>query len=234
QDKFDVITLDMANAHGLGVVMPLNLPPDGDYANADFVNSLLDQARLKVALFKNHPALRMWGVGNEVFWEMDPSMYPAFQQAYLKIVDLFHQLDPNHPVIYREAEDRYVPEFTQMLQDSGNMRPWLLYGMNIYDKDTRAILASWPNWGLDRPTLVSEFGAQGATPQQRAQGYLEMWRGIRAFPSFVLGGAPYVWTTEGPEPTDKTLWGLMDGSSRPVDDTFALLSHAWRQVSTSH
>jgi len=233
QDKFDELTLDTANDYGIGVVMPLNLPPEGDYEDPQFVAGLMDEARAKVARFKDHPALRVWGVGNEVFWEMDPDMYPAFQQAYLKIADLFHRLDPNHPVIYREAEDRYVPQFAEMLQDSGDMRPWLLYGMNVYDKDVRPILRDWPDYELDRPVLVSEFGAEGDTPEERAQGYLDMWRGIREFPQYVIGGAPYVWTTEGPEPTDE-IWGLMDGESRPVDGTFALLSQAWRQEPTAN
>jgi len=120
-----------------------------------------------------------------------------------------------------------------MLQDSGDMRPWLLYGMNVYDKDVRPILRDWPDYELDRPVLVSEFGAEGDTPEERAQGYLDMWRGIREFPQYVIGGAPYVWTTEGPEPTDE-IWGLMDGESRPVDGTFALLSQAWRQEPTAN
>jgi hypothetical protein len=233
QDKFDELTLNTANEYGIGVVMPLNLPPEGDYEDPAYVNDLIAQARAKVERFKDNPALRMWGVGNEVFWEMDPDMYPAFERAYVKIADVFHQMDPNHPVIYREAEDNYVDDFKQMLQDSGDMRPWLLYGMNIYDKDVRPILEDWPSNGLDRPTLVSEFGAEGDTPEDRADGYRDMWDGIRDFPKWVLGGAPYVWTTVGPEPTDK-IWGLVDGNSEPLDGTLALLSDAWRQEPTAN
>jgi hypothetical protein len=233
QDKFDEITLKTAEEYGIGVIMPLNLPPEGDYTDPAYVNDLIEQAKAKVQRFKDYPALRIWGVGNEVFWEMDPSMYPAFQQAYLKIADVFHQLDPNHPVIYREAEDRYVTQFSEMLEDSGDMRPWLLYGMNVYDKDLRPILERWPAYGLDRPTLVSEFGYQGDTPEERAAGYRGMWDAIREFPKWVLGGAPYVWTTDGPEPTDR-IWGLMDGQSRPVDDTLALLADAWHHEPTAN
>ena len=101
------------------------------------------------------------------------------------------------------------------------------------DVDIRPVLARWPNYELDRPTLVSEFGAEGETAEERAQGYLDMWRGIREFPQYVIGGAPYVWTTAGPEPTDK-IWGLMDRNSKPVDGTFALLSRAWRQEASAN
>ncbi len=227
QDKFDELTLNLANEYGIGVIMPLNLPPEGDYTDPVFVNDLMEQARAKVQRFKDFPALRMWGVGNEVYWEMDPDMYPAFSDAYLRIVDLFHELDPNHPVIYRESEDRYVEDFAASLQNSGDMRPWLLYGMNVYDQDLNAILDRWPDYGLDRPVLVSEFGATGDTTEERAQGYLDLWKAIRAHPDYVIGGAPYVWWTNGPEPTD-AIWGLMDSNSQPVDSTFAALSEAWR------
>src|SRR5579883_263814 len=179
QDKWDELTLDVANQYGMRVVMPLNLSPEGDYTDPAFVGALKEQAREKLARFKDKPALRMWGVGNEVYWVMNPDMWPAFSQAYLDIIDLFHEEDPNHPVIYREAEDTYVPELKQALQDSGDMRPWLLYGMNIYDKDPRPLLAEWPDLGMDRPMLVSEFGAQGDTPQERAEGYVDMGRAIR-------------------------------------------------------
>jgi len=228
QDKFDELTLSLANEYGIGVVMPLNLPPEGDYRDPAFVGALKQQAREKVARFKNFPALRMWGVGNEVFWEMDSDMYPAFEDAYLEIADVFHELDPNHPVIYREAEMDFVPRVVDMLEDSDDRRPWLLYGMNVYDKDPKELLAQWPSFGLDRPMLVSEFGAEGSTPEERAQGYVEMWRAIREFPQFVIGGAPYVWTTQGPEPTDN-IWGLTDANSRPVDGTFAVLAQEWRR-----
>ncbi len=56
-----------------------------------------------------------------------------------------------------------------------------------------------------------------------------MWRSIPAHSAYVLGGAAYAWTTEGPEPTDKK-WGLMDGESYPVDDTFEQLASEWRKV----
>jgi hypothetical protein len=226
QDKFDELTLAIADEYGLGVVMPLNLPPDGDYRNETFVQALLDQARQKLDRFHDFHALRMWGVGNEVLWEMQPEMHPDFLHAYLRIADLFHELDPNHPVIYREAEDVYMPELISALRDSGDIRPWLLFGLNVYNKDVRPLLRRWPSYGLDRPVLVSEFGAEADSPDGRAVAYLDMWRGIRCYPSFVLGGAPYVWTTEGPEPTDK-IWGLMDGNAWPVDGTFATLSSVW-------
>ena len=227
QDRFDELTLDLAHKYGIGVIMPFYLPPDGDYRDEAFKQALMEQAREKVLRFKSHPALRMWGVGNEVLTEMPRPMRPIFRRFYVRLVDLFHELDSNHTVMYREAEDLFVPMFNMILEASETLRPWLQYGMNVYSLELERILDEWPEHGLERPLFVTEYGAETYWFGDRALGYLAMWRAIRAHSSYVLGGAPYVWTTEGPEPVDKK-WGLMDGNSEPVDDTFEQLAQDWR------
>ncbi len=227
QDKFDELTLDLAQEYGIGVLMPLNLPPEEDYRDPAFLNQLRIQAVAKINRFKNHPALRMWGVGNEVLTEMPRSMYVPYRRFYRELADMFHALDPNHPVIYREAEDTFIRAISMSLSNP-RPRPWFQYGMNIYSLELERILAEWPEAGLNRPVFISEFGAEEYWFENRAEGYVNMWRMLRAHPEYVLGGAPYVWTTEGPEPTDKK-WGLMDRDGRPIDGAFAGLAAEWRQ-----
>ena len=230
QDKFDELTLDYAEKYAIGVVMPFYLPVEGDYTDEAFTRSLMEEVAKKVERFRDHPALRMWGVGNEVLVEMSSdSMRAAFCQFYPRIVDLIHELDPNHPVIYREAEDVFLSAISEWFGNDEE-RPWLLYGMNIYTMELERILDTWPSEGLNHPLIVTEFGAEPDSPEGRAIGYLSMWRMIRAHPEYVLGGAPYAWTTAGPEPTD-VIWGLMDENSQPVDDTFEQLAEEWRQES---
>lgn len=227
QDKFDELTLDLARKYGIGVVMPFYLPVDGDYEDEEFTQQLMEDAAVKVKRFRNHPALRMWGVGNEVLVEMDSwERRDAFGRFYMALADLFHRLDPYHPVIYREAEDTFVPAIQYYMDESPPARPWLIYGMNSYTAELERILDDWPSWEFNRPVFVSEFGASEESPGGRAMGYLAMWRSIRAHQEYVLGGAPYTWTTAGPEPTDEE-WGLMDEDSRPVDDTFDQLKSDW-------
>lgn len=228
QDKFDELTLDHALKQGLGVVMPFYLPPDADYGDEAFQQSLMDEAAAKIARFKGHPALRMWGVGNEVLsdmlsWEM---RFP-FVEFYARLAEHFHQLDPNHPVVYREAEDVFIPLIGDLLRNANREDLWLLYGMNIYTMQLGLILDDWQA-SEDLPLVVTEFGFEADETGERAPGYLAMWRTIRAHPDFVVGGAPYVWTTEGPEPTDRK-WGLTDGSGHPVDGTFEQLAAEWRR-----
>jgi hypothetical protein len=226
QDTFGELILDAAYKYGIGVVMPFYLPVNGDYANPAFDDQLMTNAEAKITRYKNHPALRMWGVGNEVLADMPPDRQPAFMDFFLRLIDLFHSQDANHPVIYRDAEDRSVPLIADALAGSGDMRPWFLYGMNIYNKDPGPLLDAWPSHGLNRPLLVSEFGFEAPFGDARAQGYAMMWRSIRARSPFVLGAAPYVWTTAGPEPTDVT-WGLMNADAQSVDSTFDTLRQLW-------
>src|SRR5438034_5781954 len=51
QDKFDELTLAVADEFDLGVVMPLNLPPEGDYRDTSFVVALIAEARDKAERF---------------------------------------------------------------------------------------------------------------------------------------------------------------------------------------
>ncbi|MCL5960576.1 MAG: hypothetical protein M1358_14945 [Chloroflexi bacterium] len=217
QDKFDALTLDKAREYGLGVVMPFYLPPEGDYEDASFREELKANLVAKVETYRNHPAIRMWGVGNEV---MDGIVFSGqmevFGQFYLELADAVHAVDPDHPVIYREAEEGYLPYLTWYHPEDGIGRPWLLYGMNAYTLRLESILTDWASSGDEMPLFITEFAPLGWSPADRPAGYLRMWDMIRAHPGYVLGGAPYVWTTEGPEPVDR-IFGLVDADGEPAD-----------------
>src|ERR1041385_3356535 len=70
-ELFDGLTLDVAQQQGLGVVMPFDLRPDDDYADPAVQHRYTDGALALVEAYKDHPALRMWRIGNEVFHDID-------------------------------------------------------------------------------------------------------------------------------------------------------------------
>ncbi|MBI4320719.1 MAG: hypothetical protein HY675_19685 [Chloroflexi bacterium] len=224
QDKWDELTLDKAWEHGIGVVMPFYLPPEGNYEDAAFREQLKAELAAKVVRYRDHPALRMWGIGNEVIEGVTASgQVDVFGSLYLELADIAHELDPNHPVIYREAEDVYLPLLSWYRPDDGVERPWLLYGMNFYTYRLEEALANWPLLSNGMPLFVTEFAPEGCAGEDRVVGYLKMWEMIRSHPDFVLGGAPYVWTTDGPEPVDRE-YGLVDGDGNPVDGSLEAMS----------
>ncbi|MBI2955485.1 MAG: hypothetical protein HYY30_14315 [Chloroflexi bacterium] len=224
QDKFDELLLTKADQYGLGVIMPYYLPPEGDYTSEDYRQQVSEDVAAFVLRFKDYPAIRMWGLGNEVLLAItDPQQAVAFASFLVELADMVHEIDPNHPVIYRESEDVFVPILRDAILRDGIRRPWLVYGLNVYTFRINQILANWPQLGLDIPIVVSEFAPIGLHGEERARGYTQMWQALRSYPSMVFGGLAYVWTTEGPEPVDR-LFGLLDSRAVAVDESFNQLS----------
>src|SRR3990172_1012275 len=187
----------------------------------------------KVSTFKNHPAIRMWGIGNEVIEPLinreEEGLLDVFGQFYLELADAARAEDPSHPVIYREAEEVFLPHATWYGAPDGVERPWLLFGMNSYTLRLEDTLANWDRQMYDLPLFVTEFSPADWEPTDRPNGFLTMWQIVRSYPQFVLGAAPYVWTTEGPEPVD-AFFALVDQYGNPVDGSFAALAEAFRDV----
>jgi beta-galactosidase/beta-glucuronidase len=231
--QFDGLMLDLAFEHGLGVAPPYDFDWRLDYGEASVRSRVRREVLSWVARYRHHPAVRMWAVGNETFHKLVPPAWcpePAtadqkaraveFGEFYADLIDDIDALDPEHPVLYREAEESYVEWLREPLEQGGP-RPWFVYGLNVYTGRLAEVLGSWPSSGLDSAVLVSEF-APG--PEARPDGYGEQWAAIRSHPLRVIGGAVYVWFVEGPEEIDR-VYGLVDSESRPVD---ASLDHIGR------
>jgi hypothetical protein len=234
ESDFDDLLMRKANEHGLGVLLPFHLGPTYVLAEPNYVytdpavrQQLMAAITQRVEHFRNSPALRMWGLGNEVLhalsWAHDsPANAQAFAQFLVQAADRVHQLDPNHPVIYRDAEDWYVKPLADALAANPKPRPWFIYGMNFFSMRLQTALDSGPATALHQPLLISEFGPVGLRSEARPAGYEQFWASIRAHPD-VLGGSAYVWTTAGPEALDRT-FGLTDAQGAPVDGSLAELA----------
>ena len=196
ETQFDSVTLDSAARNGIGVMMPFELNQDWDYTNPNVTASILDHVSAYVEKYKDHPAVRMWAPGNENLHRIlfahlvsqvnDPNARARAQAfaAFLPVlVDRIHQLDPNHPVVYRDAEDVYLSWITGPFSQTGVDRPWLVYGANVYSTPRlQQIVSSWPNQWPDRPLLISEFAPGGVGPAERPLGFQQQWNVIRSRP----------------------------------------------------
>jgi hypothetical protein len=174
--------------------------------------------------------VRLWAVGNEVLqrsvppaWCTDPpsesqaAWADAWSTLLVEVADQLHARDPLHPVLYREAEDAYAPWLARALAAHPADRPWLVYGVNAYTPRLAEILDDWPRRSIASPLLVSEFAPLNARRGERAGRFREIWGVIRSRSHHVLGGAAYVWSTDGPEAVDRD-FGLVDPDGEPVDD----------------
>ena len=89
--------LDRAQKNGLLVTMGLDVSRERhgfDYSNADDVAKQLAEIKVQVLKFKDHPALLMWDIGNELNLN---SHNPKVWDAVNDISKMIHQVDPNHP-----------------------------------------------------------------------------------------------------------------------------------------
>jgi hypothetical protein len=244
ETQFDSVTLDAAARNGIGVLMPFELNQDWDYTNPNVQASILDHVSDYVERYKDNPAVRMWAPGNEnlhrilfAHWisqQNDPNARAraaAFAAFLPVLVDRIHQLDPNHPVLYRDAADLYLSWITQGFGSSASGRPWLVYGANVYTAARlQSVIDNWPNQWPGRPLLISEFAPGGMGPSDRPLGFQQLWALVRSRPGVVLGGMAYVWATNGPEDLDR-VFGLTDPNGNPTDGALAALSADYQQDS---
>jgi hypothetical protein len=238
--QFDEVTLDVANRNGIGVIMPFEVNHDWPIDNPNVRQSILDHVSAYVQRYKDHPAVRMWSPGNEnlhrilyprwVSKEGDPvarARADAFAAFLPELVDRIHQIDPDHPVVYRDAEDVYLARIRAAFSATGQSRPWLVYGANVYSTSRlREVLAAWPAQWPGQALLISEFAPGGTGPAERPIGFEQQWQLIRARPDVVLGGLAYTWATNGPEELDR-VFGFVDPAGLPTDGALAALASAY-------
>ncbi|KPK42137.1 MAG: hypothetical protein AMJ78_03520 [Omnitrophica WOR_2 bacterium SM23_29] len=146
--------------------------------------------------FKDHPALLMWNVGNEaIFFTKDEEERIALSKFLEQMVQLIHQLDANHPVIYTSSDATALPYIKKYVPSLD------AFGMNIYGS-IRMSHSRWDQTTLNIPYVVTEFGplgpwdvkkdANGASMDQPDQAkaalYKYMFRNIMDFKGCNLGG----------------------------------------------
>lgn len=230
QAGFDADLLDAAARHGVGVAMPFTLIADRPYWDPQ--EEAQQQGRLQdwVLRYRAHPAVRMWAVGNEVLHSLRGDRSGrrqwSFSHFLVRMADVVHQLDPNHPVVYSDAEDVYLQPLLTALRNNPADRPWFIYGMNFYTERLATALRSGPAIRSNLPLLISEFAPTGLRAPFRPEGYRRLWRITRIYPDRVLGACAYVWSTDGPEPLDSA-YGLVDSNGRPVDGSLSMLAYLY-------
>lgn len=195
--------LDRAHALGLTVTVGIWLghPRHGfDYTNDQQVSRQLVAAESAIVRYRNHPALLMWGVGNEM--EEDGSN-PAIWYAVNHIARRARELDPNHPTITIIAElgGRKVANLHRFCPDVD------VVGINSYG-GLSSVGQRYREAGGSKPYVVTEFGPPGQwetgktawgaplemTSTAKAEWYSNGYRdGIAAHPGLCLGSYAFVW-----------------------------------------
>jgi hypothetical protein len=148
--------LDRAWRNGLYVTMGLEIARERhgfDYSDPRAVAGQLADIKAEVLKYKDHPALLMWDIGNELNLN---STNPKVWDAVNDISKMIHQVDPNHPTTTSLAglNKDLVTQIKTRAPDLD------LLAIQMY-----ADIVNLPRYlqatGWDGPYIVTEWGATG-------------------------------------------------------------------------
>lgn len=195
--------MDKAHALGLTVTLGLELGQERkgfDYNDKKAVSEQFEQIKKDILEFKDHPALLMWGVGNEV--DQFANNFKVWD-AVNDIVKFIHKVDPKHPTTTMLAgvPHKHIKEIIKRCPEldllSINAFKWLV---PVREGITAA--------GWTGPYLIGEWGASGywesdkvpwgtfveETSTQKADGCLERYKtGIKDNSDRCLGSYVFYW-----------------------------------------
>ena len=155
--------LDSANAYDLAVIAGVWMmgKSEMDYTDSFMVAQQFQETREVIRRYRDHPALLMWCIGNEItyrasfseLWRPEPVW-----QAFAELVDMVKEEDPNHPVTttitnYQRKRLLYFKFRVPKLD---------LVGINTFGRiEGLRQDASRYGWFFDMPFFLAEWAIPG-------------------------------------------------------------------------
>lgn len=226
------VLLDDAQHEGLTVMFGLWMKPPYekfDYYDPKAVAAQQQEVYRQVLRFKNHPALLMWNLGNEL--DNHTGDFKVYQIVN-ETAQMIHKLDPNHPVTTTLTDGAYViPAVVRLCPDIDVLTVNVFN--NLPDQPQRLANGGWHG-----PYIIGEFGCNGwweanktfwGEPLDQSGSAKAEWleRGYRATiagqPGHCLGSYALYWGNRF-EQTD--MWLSMfapTGEKTPMVDMMQLL-----------
>jgi hypothetical protein len=219
-DNIDQILAD-AHDNGLGVMVGIWLmhrAPDGggfSYNNPADLAAQKERVRQAVLAYKDHPAVLMWGLGNEM--EVNGNDTPELWRHVEDLAQMVKRLDPNHPVATVTADIgggkveniiKYAPSVD-------------ILGINSYG-GLRSIPERLKATGWTKPYVVTEFGPPGpwevpstewgapveGSSSQKAEHYKVSFEGgVKAAKGWCVGSFAFLWGNK--QEATPTWFGMM-------------------------
>ncbi len=203
-DNIDAL-LDEAHALGLSVTVGIWLGHERhgfDYGDETQVAAQMERARQAVLRYKDHPAVLLWGLGNEMEG-FESGDNPAIWKAVNDVAAMVQALDPNHPTMTVTAEiggDRVasVHKHSPAID---------IHGINSYGGAT-SLYDRLRSAGASKPYLITEFGPPGPwevakngwgaalepTSTEKGDAYRRSYeQGVLQADGFALGSYAFTW-----------------------------------------
>jgi len=227
---------DLDEAWKLGLMVLVNLPVaaqrDGfDYDDVEAVHAQYEKILQIVRDTKEHPAVLMWALGNELdhvpqkIYEPDKIYYNMkVWDAVNDLAKAIHDIDPNHPVM------TVVGSITEHKINALNVQcPDIdLLGVNEYG-ELLLIPERLRQWKWTRPYMVTEWGPTGfwQTPQtpwgyhieetssEKADKYKERYEEAILKDKMCLGSFVFLWRQH--QEYTHTWFGMFDKEWRETE-----------------
>ena len=225
--------LDEAHRNGLTVAVGIWLEHERleklDYSDAEEVEKQAQQVLGHVEALKDHPAVLVWGIGNEM--EADGSKVAIWKHIE-DVARRVKQIDPNHPTmtVIAEAAELKIRSIHEHCPSID------IIGINAYG-GAASLPERYRKVGGTKPYLVTEFGpigtwelprnSFGAVEEPATTDKIEMYQ--NSYNAFVadselcLGSYAFLW---GDKQEATTTWfGMLlpDGTRLGTADTMAEL-----------
>lgn len=213
-----------------------------DYNDAKGVKAQLAQFTEVVKAYKDHPAVLMWGIGNEN--DLEYSDFKVWD-AINDIAKMIHEIDPNHPTLHVTAGIDVAE--VQLIKERA---PHIdILGINTYggligiDQQVRA-------YGWEGAYLISEWGSTGhwevpktewgapveQTSSEKAVTYRNRYdKGIFADQEKCIGSYVFLWGQK--QETTPTWYGVFTANgeeSEVIDELEYVWSGKWPENRAPH
>jgi len=148
--------LDSAHAHGVTVALGLALKPERhgfDYDDPDAVAAQLELMRGEVLRYRNHPAVLMWVIGNELNHDYEnPRVYDAVND----VAEMIRELDPYHPTT--TTTSGFKPEVIDEITARAPALDFISFQMygSLF-----AFPGRLAESGFEQPFMITEWGTIG-------------------------------------------------------------------------
>ncbi len=155
-------TEELDKALGLGLAALVNLPFNAERYGFDFndeaaVKEQIERVLGIVKKTKDHQAVMMWAIGNEIDWIPGNKPYnPKLWDAINETAKAIKAIDPAHPVmtVIGTSNMQKVAEIVKQCPDID------LLGINTYG-DIYTLPETLSKYGWNKPFVIAEWGPDG-------------------------------------------------------------------------
>ncbi|GAA0533842.1 glycoside hydrolase family 2 TIM barrel-domain containing protein [Chitinophaga japonensis] len=237
--------LDEARRCHLAVIVGLPMPGSGylDYFYKDTARTGAQYRAFTrtVQRYKDHPALLMWCLGNELGFPYKPG-YSAFYKTFNRLLDMIHATDPDHPVTTTIANFNIVQAL---------LVKWKVHDLDLLSFNTFGKLKTLDKqlkrsaWLWSGPFLVTEWGTYGpwesaltawdapieSTSTKKAEHYRELHRHLPVKAPGFLGALVFYW---GQKQETTSTWFSMFDEQAAATEAVSVMQHLWTGRAPAH